>query len=94
MKHLAIPILIASINIQAATISDINLQQFHLNRDSATMLNHSFKGIGIKRAQAIVEYRKLHGPFHSVKDLAKVRGLGPRFVKKNLAKLQSVFIID
>jgi competence protein ComEA len=35
------------------------------------------KGIGEKRAQEIIEYRKKHGNFKSVDDLEKVPGIGP-----------------
>lgn len=46
-------------------------------------LLQKIKGIGPKKAAAIVEYRKQHGPFKSVKDLAKVKG----FSEKILAKI-------
>ncbi len=35
-------------------------------------------GIGPKTAQAIVEYRKIHGKFVSPADLLQVRGIGPK----------------
>jgi competence ComEA-like helix-hairpin-helix protein len=38
-------------------------------------------GIGRKMAQAIVEYRQEHGPFASLEDLTKVRGIGPHKVE-------------
>jgi competence ComEA-like helix-hairpin-helix protein len=38
-------------------------------------------GIGHSRAEAIIEYRNLHGPFGSRHDLAKVPGIGPVTVK-------------
>ncbi|MBL0921693.1 MAG: helix-hairpin-helix domain-containing protein [Phycisphaerales bacterium] len=37
-------------------------------------------GIGPARASAIVSDRALHGPFESVRDLARVPGIGPRTV--------------
>ena len=44
----------------------------------------SVKGIGPKKALAIVEYREKNGPFKSVDDLGKVKGFG----KATLAKLR------
>jgi competence protein ComEA len=41
----------------------------------------SLKGVGDKRAQDIIDYRKKHGPFKSVDDLEKVPGIGPGFMK-------------
>ncbi len=34
--------------------------------------------IGPKTARAIVDYRREHGPFASLEDLVKVRGIGPK----------------
>jgi len=42
----------------------------------------SLPGIGPAKASAIVEYRKAHGPFSSVDDLMKVKGIGPRLLEK------------
>lgn len=39
------------------------------------------RGIGEKRAEAIIAYREQHGPFKSVDDLANVQGIGPAIVK-------------
>ena len=53
----------------------------HLNEADAKELLH-VKGIGPKRAQAIVQYREKHGPFRSVDDLAQVRGIGTKKLEK------------
>lgn len=42
----------------------------------------TIKGIGEKRAQEIIEYRKKHGNFKSVDDLEKVPGIGPGIMKQ------------
>ncbi|MEO8486944.1 MAG: helix-hairpin-helix domain-containing protein [Betaproteobacteria bacterium] len=39
-------------------------------------------GIGPAKAQAIVEHRKVHGPFKSVDDLAKVKGFREKLVER------------
>jgi competence ComEA-like helix-hairpin-helix protein len=38
--------------------------------------------VGPRRAQAIVEWRGLHGPFATVHDLARVPHLGERVASK------------
>ena len=68
--------------------------QIELNKADAKALTNSIKGIGQKRAQAIVKYREDHGNFHSVEDLAKVKGLGRQFVKRHLNALKKVFKIN
>lgn len=41
------------------------------------------KGIGEKKAQAIVEYRKLNGTYNSLDDLLKVKGIGKKILLNN-----------
>ncbi len=43
----------------------------------------SVRGIGEKRAEAIIAYRDQNGPFKSVDDLESVQGVGPAILKDN-----------
>jgi competence protein ComEA len=47
----------------------------------------SLKGIGTKKAEAIIEYRMNHGKFTSIEDLSKVEGIGKKVVDKNISML-------
>ncbi len=47
----------------------------------------SVKGIGPKKAKAIIEHRDKNGPFKSIDDLAKVKGFGKSSVDKVRANL-------
>lgn len=71
----------------------IMIRKINLNTASAKELVHSIRGIGVKRAQAIVQYRNTHGMFQSVFDLAKVRGLGGNFVKKHQLVIQQLYSV-
>ena len=42
---------------------------------------HSLKGIGHKKAVAIMEYRKQH-PFTKIEDIMKVKGIGKKLFEK------------
>jgi competence protein ComEA len=52
-----------------------------LNTASAADLD-TLAGIGQSLAQRIVEYRTTNGPFQSVEDLQKVKGIGPALFAK------------
>ena len=60
----------------SATITKINLNTA-TNEQLATI-----KGIGVKKAQAIIDYRKEHGKFASLDDLINVKGIGEGTLKK------------
>lgn len=41
------------------------------------------KGVGEKKAQAIISYRDEHGAFQSIEELAEVKGIGEAIVNQN-----------
>ncbi|HWH79098.1 MAG TPA: helix-hairpin-helix domain-containing protein [Candidatus Binatus sp.] len=49
----------------------------------------TLKGIGDKKAQAIIDYRKKNGDFKSVDDLEKVEGIGPGTMKQIRSQLST-----
>jgi len=61
----------AAVNINSATKEEL-----------ATL-----KGIGDKKAQAIIDYRKKNGDFKSIDDLEKVDGIGPGTMKQIRSQL-------
>ena len=48
----------------------------------------ALKGIGLKKAQAIVSYRTQNGQFASAADLANVKGIGLKTVEKNKSLIE------
>lgn len=62
--------------------------QVNINTADAETISAELNGIGLSKAEAIVEYRKKHGPFRSVDDLSLVKGIGERTVDKNRADIQ------
>jgi competence protein ComEA len=57
--------------------------QVNINTADAATISAELNGIGLSKAEAIVEYRKKHGPFKSVDDLSLVKGIGEKTVEKN-----------
>jgi len=43
----------------------------------------TIKGIGEKRAEAIISWREKHGPFKSVDDIAGISGIGKSIIDDN-----------
>lgn len=68
------------------------LPHIDLNKAAVSDLTHVIKGLGEKRAKAIVAYREAHGEFKSVDELASVPGFGA-FAKHHMEELNQHFII-
>jgi competence protein ComEA len=54
-----------------------------INTADAETISNELDGVGLSKAQAIVEYRRNHGPFKSADDLSLVKGIGDRTVEIN-----------
>ncbi|MBW8888715.1 MAG: helix-hairpin-helix domain-containing protein [Fibrobacteres bacterium] len=52
-----------------------------LNRADAAGLMR-IKGVGEKTAEAILAYRRAHGPFRDVRDLLQIKGIGEKKLEK------------
>ena len=63
-----------------------NSKQGVININTATLEElQTIKGIGKKKAEAILQYRKEHGPFRTKEELLQVKGIG----KKALEAIES-----
>lgn len=58
-----------------------------INTADAQALAEAINGVGLKRAEAIVEYREQNGPFKSVNELVEVRGVGEKSLEKSRDRL-------
>ena len=58
-------------------ISCVNLVGVEVNTASKQLLTY-VSGLGSVRAQAILDHRNTHGPFHQREELKKVTGFGPK----------------
>lgn len=48
----------------------------------------ALKGVGEKKARAIVAFRKAHGPFASLEDFEEVPGIGPAMIEANRDRIR------
>lgn len=77
---------------KVSVVASSKKNKINLNLASAQEIS-TFKGIGPKRSQAIVEFRTSHGVFKKLEDLSLVKGISKRFIEKNYAQLKNTFIL-
>jgi competence protein ComEA len=65
-----------------------NGQPVNINTADAQTIADNLNGIGLKKAEAIIEYRKEHGPFKTLEDLKGVKGVGDATVANNEKLIQ------
>lgn len=58
-----------------------------INQADADAIASALQGIGLKKAEAIVEYRQQNGPYRSIEELAQVKGIGARTLEINLDRI-------
>jgi len=75
MKKVILFLMLFSVNVFATPVD--------INQASAKEISKALKGIGIKKAEAIVQHRKDYGPFSSAAELTKVKGIGKKTVENN-----------
>ena len=59
----------------------------NVNTADAETMSVELQGVGLSKAQAIVEYREKNGPFRSADELAEVKGIGARTVEINMTNI-------
>lgn len=59
----------------------------NVNKATKEELAEALPGVGQVKAEAIVEYREKNGPFKTLDDLEKVKGIGPAFIRDNKDKI-------
>ncbi|MEE3650759.1 MULTISPECIES: ComEA family DNA-binding protein [unclassified Brenneria] len=59
-----------------------------INMGTAEDLAAVMNGVGLKKAEAIVNYREQNGPFTQLEQLQEVPGIGAALVERNLSRLK------
>lgn len=75
MKILFLVLLLCSFWVQAEPVN--------INQADAETISAALTGVGPKKAEAIVQYRKEHGDFKTLKDLEAVKGIGEKTAMAN-----------
>ena len=74
--------LVLLLPLAAPAASPVNIN----TADKATLIT-AISGVGEKKAEAIIEYREQHGPFKSVDEITKIKGIGQGILDKNRENL-------
>ena len=83
IKGLSAALVAATLIAPAAIAGPVDI-----NSADAKTLARELDGVGMAKAEAIVSYREKNGPFKSVDDLAKVKGLGKKLIDQNKSYLK------
>ena len=76
MKYILILLMSMSFLFGAVDINNANKQELT-----------TLKGIGVKKAEAILEFRKNHC-FKTIEELTDVKGIGLKFIEKHKGELK------
>ena len=60
----------------------------NVNTADAETISSELIGIGMSKAQAIVDYRNQYGAFETAEEVLKVKGIGPRVLAANTGNIQ------
>lgn len=61
-----------------------------LNSADADAIASTMVGVGAQKAAEIVRYREQHGPFASLDEVTRVKGIGARTVEQNRERVTVV----
>lgn len=70
-------------NVQTPAKTGENILPLNINEASADEIAQHIKGIGPAKAEAIVQFRELNGPFKALNELTQVKGIGEKTLTKN-----------
>lgn len=63
------------------------MEKVDINTADEAALAAALKGVGLRKAEAIIQYRDQHGGFRTIDELANVRGIGLTTVDQNIERL-------
>ncbi len=81
LRNLFIAVLFALASLTAIA------EPVDINTATAVEMAAAIKGVGSKKAAAIVNYRNENGPFQEIEELTKVSGIGVKLFEANKANI-------
>ncbi len=78
-------VLVAALSVGTAYAAP---ESVNVNQADAHTIAEVLNGVGLSRAEAIVEYREQNGEFRDAYELVNIKGIGERTVEKNQARIR------
>ena len=66
----------------------VTVAPININTANSTEIANALNGIGLKKAEAIINYREKNGSFSSLDQLNRVKGIGKKTLKNNQQDIQ------
>ena len=76
-----------SLAVEAQPGTTQQVQMLDMNSADDTAIAAALYGIGLTKAQKIVAYREMFGSFHSLEEMAEVKGIGAATIEKNRQRI-------
>ncbi|MEX0965417.1 MAG: helix-hairpin-helix domain-containing protein [Pseudohongiellaceae bacterium] len=73
--------------VEAQPETTQQVQVLDINSADAAAIAAALDGIGMTKAKEIVAYREMYGSFHSVDELAEVKGIGMATIERNRQRI-------
>ena len=70
-------------NIESSSPVSVEVEQVNINQADASTIARVLDGVGMSRAEAIVNFREEYGDFAEVEDLLLVSGIGEVTLRNN-----------
>lgn len=76
-------VIVNSVSSAAQVHQVPNQELISINQADAELLASVMNGVGMKKAQAIIDFRQSHGEFTRLEDLLQVKGIGESTLERN-----------
>ena len=73
----------------ALPVLGFSAESININTADKDALMSVINGVGDRKAEAIISYRKENGPFKSIDELTNIKGIGQAMVDKHRDKLST-----
>ena len=88
MKTIKYGLHVLLLSLALAFSAPVMSQEVNINTADAQTIADSINGVGLKKAQAIIDWRTEHGDFKDLASVENVKGIGPKTLEKNKDNIQ------